>query len=155
MTLQIRPITIADTPALAVFLREIGQFRTLNEETPEATRERVGRHLTLCLSDDSHSSWVATGADGALLGYTSVHWLPYLFLKGPEGYVSELFVRESSRGQGVGTALLDAAVAEGRRRGCARMMLINIRDRESYKRGFYKKHGWQEREDAANFVLPL
>ena len=33
--------------------------------------------------------------------------------------------------------------------------LLNIRHRESYRRGFYKKIGWEERPQAANFVLPL
>ena len=34
-------------------------------------------------------------------------------------------------------------------------MLINLRKRESYQRQFYAKQGWDERVDAANFILPL
>jgi len=34
-------------------------------------------------------------------------------------------------------------------------MLLNMRKRESYQRNFYQKHGWEERPDAANFVLQL
>jgi hypothetical protein len=30
-----------------------------------------------------------------------------------------------------------------------------MRDRESYQRAFYAKDGWQEREDAANFVFDM
>ena len=84
-----------------------------------------------------------------------MHWLPYLFLKGPEGYVSELFVRESARGQGVGGELLRKIETEARARGCARLSLINLRNRESYMRQFYVKAGWEERAEAANFVYRI
>lgn len=155
MDFVIRLACLEDAPALADLLREIGYFATVNAETPAATRERVSRHLALNLADDSHTVYACLSADKALLGYLSVHWLPYLIHSGPEGYISELFVRDSARGQGVGSALLAAAVTEARRRGCGRMALVNMRFRDSYLRGFYTKHGWQEREDAANFILTL
>ena len=116
----------------------------------------------MCLADNSHSIYVASNAVACnrdepadVYGYVSVHWLPYLISKGPEGYVSELFIHPSSRGQGIGSALLETAITEARQRGCSRMRLLNMRDRESYLRGFYKKHGWEEREDAATFQLAL
>jgi hypothetical protein len=31
-------------------------------------------------------------------------------------------------------------------------MLLNRRVRESYRRGFYARHGWDEREDMAVFM---
>ena len=89
------------------------------------------------------------------MGYGSVHWLPYLFLQGPEGYVSELFVRESARGQGIGRELLKVIETEAKARGCVRLSLINLRSRESYTRQFYVKAGWEERPDAANFICRL
>ena len=78
-----------------------------------------------------------------------------LRLKGPEGYVSELFIAGSERGKGVGSKLLEAVKEEATKRGCARLMLLNLKNRESYQRGFYKKQGWIEREEVANFVLRL
>ena len=155
MLYSIRPAQRSDADALAGLLRSIGYFERLSVEPLEATQERVARHLALCLADDSHSVYVAVGEEAHLVGYLSVHWLPYLFQRGPEGYISELFVAEAARGQGIGAALLDTAVAEARRRGCGRMMLLNMRQRESYRRGFYASHGWEERPEAANFVLVL
>jgi len=90
-----------------------------------------------------------------VLGYVAVHWLPYLFLTGPEGFVSELFVRREARGRGLGRILLRIVEDEARSLGCARLQLINFRDRESYRRGFYAKAGWQERPDGASFVKTL
>lgn len=155
MTFIIRPAANEDAEALARLLRDLVQFSRINSEPPSATLEHVSRALALCLADNSHSMYVCEDAQGMLIGYGSVHFLPYLLHTGPEGYVSELFVRPGARGQGIGSALLDTMVEEARRRGCERMMLINMRNRESYQREFYKKHGWEERETAANFVLEL
>ena len=62
---------------------------------------------------------------------------------------------EAFRGQAIGGRLLDALKAEAQKRGCCRLMLLNMRKRDSYQRQFYPKHGWEERPDAANFVFPL
>jgi GNAT superfamily N-acetyltransferase len=155
MDIQIRKATGQDAPVIAELLRTMGLFAHINAETPPATREHVSRHLGLCQADDSHSVYVAQDFNGEIVGYCAVHWLPYLLLPGPEGYVSELFLRESSRGLGIGGQLLETVKAEARERGCSRLMLLNLRDRESYKRGFYRKQGWQERSEAINFLLKI
>ena len=157
MSYLIRSAQVSDAFALADLLREIGYFSWINDTSPELTRDRISTHLSMCLADASHNVYVACPKEehAGILGYVSVHWLPYLLNRGPEGYVSELFIRPSARGQGIGSALLDTAIAEARRRGCDRMRLLNMRHRESYLRGFYKKHGWEEREDAATFQLAL
>jgi GNAT superfamily N-acetyltransferase len=107
------------------------------------------------MGDDSHSVFVAESADGRLTGYVSVHWLPYLFLRGPEGYVSELFVSEDHRGNGIGSGLLDMVTREASDRGCVRLMLVTVRTRDSYVRGFYTQRGWVERSEVANMVYEL
>lgn len=155
MSHAIRPAVHTDTPELAALIHEIGYFSRINSEPPEATAEFIARELALCLRDSSHSIFVCEDEAGRLLGYASVHYLPYLIHTGPEAYLSELFVRPDARDQRVGSALLERATSEARARGCERMSLINMRNRESYQRDFYKKHGWEERELAANFVLPL
>jgi GNAT superfamily N-acetyltransferase len=146
---------MTDADALAVLLRRIGNWEHINSESTESTVKRVTDHLRLALSDGSHLVLLAEAESDHAVGYLSVHWLPYLFLKGPEGYVSELFVSAECRGQGIGKGLLARATEEARARGCSRLMLLNIRDRESYKRQFYAKQGWTERPDAANFVYRL
>ncbi len=155
MEIEIREAGLRDVPALTELLRSLGLFAHINAETPQATEERVRKHLALCLSDDSHLILVSQLSTGELAGYCAVHWLPYLILAGPEGYVSELFIHEKFRGQGIGAQLLEAVQTEAQKRGCSRLMLLNMRKRESYQRQFYTKHGWEERPDAANFILPL
>ena len=152
MNIHIRSAEADDAPTIAELLRSLGLFAHITAEEPQVTEARVARQLTLCQADDSHSVFVAENPAGDIVGYGAVHWLPYLILTGPEGYVSELFVRDSCRGQGIGRQLLEVIKAEARERGCSRLMLINMRKRESYQRQFYHKQGWEERPDAANFV---
>jgi len=155
MDITIRKAELNDIPSLTSLIRSLGLFAYLDNESAQATSERITRHLSLCLADDSHSVYVAELAGGEIDGYISVHWLPYLILPGSEGYVSELFISEQSRGLGIGAQLLNVAESEAGERGCARLMLLNMRQRESYQRGFYAKNGWQERPDAANFIKKL
>jgi GNAT superfamily N-acetyltransferase len=152
--MQLRKATIEDAAPLALLLREIGWFEAFKSESVDDSTRRVRSELELCLADGSHSVYVAQ-TDDKIIGYASVHWIPYLFMSGPEGYVSELFVRNGERGQGVGTQLLQVIRAEARCRGCSRLALTNLRHRESYQRQFYTKAGWSERNDAARFVCPL
>jgi GNAT superfamily N-acetyltransferase len=155
MNFTIRTVLLQDAEDITSIIREVGWFEHLKTESAQTTAERVRRHISLCLADDSHSAFVAEDANDKIIGYCSVHYLPYFFLSGPEGYVSELFVSGKVRAQGVGTALLEKVIAEARKRGCARLSLINSRTRESYLRQFYEKHGWKERAEVAAFVLPL
>ena len=106
MKIQIRELTAQDAPQIAELLKEIGWFESFKGEPFAAASERVRSHIEQCQADNSHSAFAAQSSDGKIVGYGSVHWLPYLFLQGPEGYVSELFVRESARGQGIGRELL-------------------------------------------------
>ena len=155
MDIQIRKAKTTDVPAISNLLRSLNLFAPINNEEAKSTQQRVQKHFELCISDDSHLILVAQTANCEITGYCAVHWLPYLILAGPEGYVSELFIKEEFRGQGIGNILLEAIKVEAQNRGCSRLMLLKIRKRDSYKRQFYTKHGWEERPDAANFVFQL
>lgn len=144
-----------DAAAIAVLLRQLGWFTHFDTASAQDTADRVGCHMALCNADDSHSIYVAKNRVGDLVGYASIHWLPYMFLTGIEGYLSELFVAEHYRGKAVGRLLLEHIKTEAKDRGCSRLMLVTSRNRESYQRGFYAKQGWREREEVANFVCDL
>lgn len=155
MEVRIRRATLDDARHLALLLQGIGWFAAFKGGDIDDSTAQVQARLRECLADSSHSVYVAESPSEEIVGYGSVHWLPYLFMSGTEGYVSELFVSEMARGQGVGRKLLDAIATEARARGCTRLSLINLRHRESYQRQFYIKAGWQERGEAVNFVLPF
>lgn len=144
-----------DAPALLEVLLSIDWFSRLSQQPKSANSEQIQRQLLLCLSSSSHSIYVAVEKDSIVVGYISVHWLPYLFLPGPEGFISELFIVENMRGKGIGKQLLQAVETEAKERKCSRLQLINFRERESYRRKFYEKAGWKERPDGASFVRTI
>jgi GNAT superfamily N-acetyltransferase len=152
MSFTIRPARFPDAPALADLLREVGWFEAINSKTPAEASTHIESHLAEGLADESHSIYIGMDQTGHVAGYVSVHWLAYLFHPGPEGYISELFLRPSARGQGLGAMLLETVKNEAVERGAYRLSLLNNKQRDSYKRGFYQKQGWEERPDMANFI---
>jgi GNAT superfamily N-acetyltransferase len=155
MSMAIRKAAVDDARRLAALIKEIGWFDRFNSGEIGDLAAQVRDRLQQCLADQSHTTFVAQEPEGEIVGYGSVHWLPYLFMSGPEGYVSELFVRPSASGRGIGRELLKMIESEARARGCQRLSLTNLRNRESYQRQFYLKAGWRERSEAANFIREL
>ena len=154
MSIKIRKTHVSDAKRIALLIRSLGWFTALAEEPLEVSIHRL--ETKLCeYEKDSHSAYVAVDDNDILAGYTTVQWMPCLFLPDGEGYVSELFLNADFRGQGIGTQLMDVIKEEGKKRGCTRLMLINNKTRESYAREFYKKNGWIEREQMANFIFTL
>jgi len=105
MDIKIRNVQVQDAEEITGIIRQVGWFEHLKSETAQATKERVRKHIAACLANDSHSAFVAENENHEVIGYSSVHYLPYFFLSGPEEYVSELFITEKARGKGVGSAL--------------------------------------------------
>jgi GNAT superfamily N-acetyltransferase len=83
-----------------------------------------------------------------VIGYLALSQRPQIRLGGRLAVVDELVVEESRRGTGIGSALLDAAVAFARGLGCVRIELVTARVRESYVRGFYARRGFREADSA-------
>lgn len=150
--IAIRAASQADAPELAWLLAEIGWFSALEGMSRDELVASIRRQLGVLEGSTTTTTLVVETADGSLVGYCNVHWLTELFMPGPEGYVSELFLIPESRGRGIGTALLERILIEATERGVYRLMLLNRKDRESYERGFYLKYGWEERPGMANFV---
>lgn len=57
----------------------------------------------------------------------------------PDGHVGRMAVLEPWRGQGVGRALLEAAVSEARRRGLRKLAL----NAQTHAQGFYLRFGFE------------
>ncbi len=152
MSLCIRNVRVNDAPTLAELVRELGDFSSVTRESHTVTLERAEQNLAIITSSERHTLLVAED-DGQLVGYCSAHWIP--MMSQPEVFISELFVRASYRGRGVGTELLDTIKTEAKTRGAGRLHLENFRTKESYERGYYAKNGWQERPAAASFILDL
>lgn len=93
--------------------------------------------------------------DRSVVGYIHGEIITHLLFAGREMLISEVFVMEAARGQGVGRALMTAMEAEALKRRCFRISVLNSRERESYRRGFYPALGYEERPQTANFTKRL
>jgi ribosomal protein S18 acetylase RimI-like enzyme len=151
----IREAIEADAASITQLLREISELKSVSAQTAEQTHSVVSRALALATSSGASMILIGVTDVGVVAGYCAVHWVPFLFLPGPEAYITELFIRPGDRSSGLGSKLLGEAEVHARKRGCSRLSLLNNRDSESYQRGFYSKRGWVERDRMANFVAQL
>ncbi len=83
-----------------------------------------------------------------VIGYLAMSHRPQIRLGGRVASIDDLVVDERRRSEGVGTALLDAAIAHARGLGCQRVDLSTNRARQSFQRGFYRGHGFSEADSA-------
>ncbi|HEX3035289.1 MAG TPA: GNAT family N-acetyltransferase [Thermodesulfobacteriota bacterium] len=152
-TIRIREAKIEDSEAMATILREIGWSEKRNALPLQEVSEPIAELLQHCQKDKmGHTVLVAVDEQEQVIGFTSVHWVPFIMLGSWEGYISDVFVSPKASGKGAGRMLIETVMEEGKRRDCMRLMLTNGKDKDSYKRGFYKKLGWTERPLVANFV---
>jgi GNAT superfamily N-acetyltransferase len=151
---MIRAGTPSDARALTELLHAIEDLSTVSKESFETTQTRVCKHLERTASSIEHTLLVAE-ENNQIIGYINAHWHPMMLTADGEGYISELFIHPEFRSKGIGTLLTDRIIQEGRALGCARLCLLNMRHKPSYERGYYTKHGWVERPNAANFIYDL
>jgi len=83
-----------------------------------------------------------------IVGYLALSHRPQIRLGGRAATLDEMAVVPASRGEGIGSALLEAAREYARSIGCLRLELHTRRARESYQRGFYAGHGFVEVDSA-------
>jgi GNAT superfamily N-acetyltransferase len=90
-------------------------------------------------------------AEAAGVAYVSLTWS--IEHGGKSAWLEELYVLPHSRDQGIGTALLDAALEEARLRGCAALDL-EVESAHSRAEHLYARHGFT-RHSRARWVKRL
>ena len=119
----------ADLP----FLRQI-QGATLAEPAPDLLRAAA--------ADGPPALFVADGSEP--VGYA-------ILVVGEVAYLPELAVAPARQGRGVGTALLDAVVADLGRRGGSDRLRVTARAGDDRVRGFYESRGFVVVEHLPDF----
>lgn len=88
-------------------------------------------------------------ADGVrIVGYLALSHRPQIRLGGRIAIIDELAVDAACTGQGLGSVLLEQALELARGLGCVRIEVSTSRARDSFARGFYRKHGFVEVDSA-------
>jgi ribosomal protein S18 acetylase RimI-like enzyme len=128
----------ADAP---VFGRLLHAFNVeFGEPTPDADLI-AERAAPLIASGDVTVLFAGDGPDG----FAELRFRPSLYTGALDAYLEELYVVPESRGQGLGRALLEAAMEHARERGAARIDL-NTSDADVAARSLYESAGFTNRE---------
>lgn len=131
MSLIIRPMTPADGDAVFGLAARFATSFAPQRDAFDASAARL-------LADDS--AWLAVAElDGAPVGYCLGFEHATFFANGPVGWVEEIMVDESLRGQGIGRALMAAFEAWAAGRG-AKMVALATRRAAP----FYLALGYEE-----------
>jgi GNAT superfamily N-acetyltransferase len=93
----------------------------------EAVRAEIARRVTL-----DEASYLVAEEDGQPVGFAGAS----------PGWVDQLYVLPEAQGQGVGTTLLEAAVARRREAGDAELRLWTLEANDAGRR-FYEARGWR------------
>lgn len=146
---RLRPLRSGDIDIIMKLHRELGWNPAFR-----ADGSTLRGRLT-ALTDEEDALLLVAETGGKVVGYVHGEIVTYLLFAGREMLLSEIFVSAGARGKGVGTALVAAIEAEAVKRKCFRISVLNGRERESYKRGFYPSLGYEERTQVANFIKRL
>lgn len=145
--MEIRKATTDDGPALAQLLNQLGY--------PQIDAENIRNILKTILSEPQMGVLIAVENDSkTLMGLLTYSYKTQLRFLGLSMEIDELVVDEHYRGFGVGAALLQEAKSVAQVVGAKILVLSTNRDRSSYKRGFYLKQGFVEKNSALMIFKP-
>ncbi len=139
MSIAIRRARPGDALAIRKLLKDLG-YATADARATDETVSQVVKH------PEAAVFVAAEGVD--VVGYAAVSCRPQMRLAGLLASVDELVVASGRRGAGIGSMLLDAAVAHARSLHCRRIEILQSRARESYQRRFYQARHFTEVDTA-------
>ncbi|MDO9379211.1 MAG: GNAT family N-acetyltransferase [Nocardioidaceae bacterium] len=135
---MIRDARAGDLPGILALLAE-DAIRDFTEPEAISTGQRAAMDE---IAADPHQAILVDDRDGRIVATCQLTLLRVLIYDG--GLVGQLeSVRTASdlRGRGIGTALVEHAIAQARRRGCARVQLTSNVQRVDARR-FYERLGF-------------
>jgi ribosomal protein S18 acetylase RimI-like enzyme len=130
--INIRPATAQDLPAMHALMYELAVYEQ-SPESVEATVEEYRQDF-----DNGLFEGLIAESEGSVVGM-ALYYMAYSSWKGKMLYLDDLVVTEAYRRRGIGQLLLDAFLAEARRRGC-RLAKWQVLDWNQPAVDFYKKN---------------
>jgi ribosomal protein S18 acetylase RimI-like enzyme len=147
---EIRRATASDIPPLLGLAREYWSFEGINGFDDAVARRALELYFT---SPQYGSAWIAF--DGPMpIGYLIGCYVFSLEHGGMTAELDEFFVRESARGDGAGSKLLESAEVGFRKDGCTSVFMEVGHDNDDASR-FYMRHGYAPREKYRTLTKPL
>ena len=127
MTVTLRPMTVADLPAVMRLEEELF--------APDTWTEWMYRD-ELARGDTRHYLVAVDDGTGAVVGYAGLIAYP------EEAHIATIGVTGARQGEGIGALLLDALLAEADRR--SPVVLLEVRADNEVAQGLYRRRGFAE-----------
>ena len=134
----VRRATPGDAPGVARLLHEFQLEYDEPSPGPETLEER---YADLIRKREMVVLLVGDGPDG----FAQLRFRPWVYSAGLVSYLEELYVVPDLRGDGLGRALLEAAMETARAEG-AEQMEIGTSETDAAARGLYESAGFTNRE---------
>lgn len=139
MNLFIRSALLKDAHSVYIILSEMGYAHLDN--------------ISFLKSWEEFKVFSGTGIlvaeyDGIVVGVLNYTITPCLSLSGSLMRIELLGILTKVRNQGIGSSLLNEAKKIAAQKGVSQIILSTSKDRESYKRNFYVKQGFVEKNSA-------
>jgi GNAT superfamily N-acetyltransferase len=135
--MRIELATVADISALATLLSLL--FSQELEFQPDVEAQRLG--LANIISNPEVGEILIIRTHGSIVGMINLLYTVSTALGGRVALLEDMVVLPQFRGAGVGSKLLQAAIAHARVSGCKRITLLTDGDNEAAHK-FYSKHGF-------------
>jgi ribosomal protein S18 acetylase RimI-like enzyme len=145
----VRRATPGDAEAVAHLLHD---FQAEFEEPSPGVEALAERYADLIRNRDMT---VLLAGDGPA-GFAQIRYRPWVYSAGPQAhsYLEELYVVPSLRGQGIGRALMEAAMDMARNEGATHMEL-GTSETDTAARALYESLGFTNREGTPDGPLML
>lgn len=148
---RVREATRGDVETI-VRLVNAGGPNGAREELPEVLPDGYLRAFEAIDASPEHLLMVAE-MDGAIVGTFHLSFPTYLAGVGrPDAQIEAVHVAAGHRGLGIGTRMMEWAIAEARRRDCRRVQLTTDKRRER-AHAFYRRLGFAFSHEGAKLSL--
>jgi N-acetylglutamate synthase-like GNAT family acetyltransferase len=128
----VREATVADAPALAPLLGELGYPVDADVLAPRVERVLAHENEQILIAED----------DTGVIGMLALHIFPVLAYDRDLAMIMALVVTDRARGTGVGRQLIDRAESLARSAGASRLMLTtHLRRADAH--AFYERLGFE------------
>ncbi|RPI27215.1 MAG: GNAT family N-acetyltransferase [Acidobacteria bacterium] len=146
--LTIRPAVPSDTALILSFIRQLAEYERLADQV-EATEAELHKWL---FCDQPVARVLIAEYSGEAAGFALFFHNFSTFLSKPGIFLEDLYVRPSSRGKGIGKALLTELVKLAHQEGCGRVEWA-VLDWNAPAIDFYKSLGARPMSDWTIFRL--
>jgi ribosomal protein S18 acetylase RimI-like enzyme len=135
---EVRRATPGDAPGVARLLHD---FQAEYDESSPGVEMFESRYADLIRNKEMIVLLIGDGPDG----FAQLRFRPWVYSAGLHAYLEELYVKPDLRGNGLGRALLEAAIETARGEGAEQMELGTSED-DLAARGLYESAGFINRE---------